>query len=120
MDGPAAAAVCAGIRQARCTHRGRAGVIRNIERSAFCSRRSVLRKQSESHRGHGQYGQPDRTGLAQTPCSAGRTAAAGGRAENVPVDPRPDYGASDEAVHSVNWFAWILRGVYPPAAMPAQ
>jgi hypothetical protein len=34
------------------------------------------------------------------------------------VDPNPDYDASDEVEYGVNWFAWILRGVYPPPAYP--
>ena len=34
------------------------------------------------------------------------------------VDPNPDYDASDELEYGVNWWAWILRGVYPPPAYP--
>jgi hypothetical protein len=34
------------------------------------------------------------------------------------VDPNPDYDASDEIEYGANWFAWILRGVYPPPAYP--
>jgi hypothetical protein len=34
------------------------------------------------------------------------------------VDPNPDYDASDEIEYGVNWWAWILRGVYPPPAYP--
>lgn len=34
------------------------------------------------------------------------------------MDPNPDYDASDELEYGVNWFAWILRGVYPPPAYP--
>jgi hypothetical protein len=34
------------------------------------------------------------------------------------VDPNPDYDISDELEYGVNWFAWILRGVYPPPAYP--
>lgn len=40
--------------------------------------------------------------------------------ENVPIDPSPDYDASDEVEFGVNWWAWILRGVYPPPAQPPQ
>jgi hypothetical protein len=40
--------------------------------------------------------------------------------ENVPPDPSPDYDASDEIEFGNNWWAWILRGVYPPPAMPPQ
>ena len=34
------------------------------------------------------------------------------------IDPNPDYDASDEVEYANNWFAWILRGVYPPPAYP--
>jgi len=34
------------------------------------------------------------------------------------MDPNPDYDASDEIEYGFNWFAWILRGVYPPPAYP--
>ena len=37
---------------------------------------------------------------------------------NIPIDPSPDYDASDELEFANNWFAWILRGVYPPPAYP--
>jgi hypothetical protein len=40
--------------------------------------------------------------------------------ENVPPDPSPDYDASDEIEFGINWFPWILRGVYPPPGMPPQ
>jgi len=40
--------------------------------------------------------------------------------ENIPIDPTPDYDASDEIEFGVNWWAWILRGVYPPPPMPPQ
>ncbi|BBZ69780.1 CAP domain-containing protein [Mycobacterium paraseoulense] len=40
--------------------------------------------------------------------------------ENVPLDPSPDYDASDEVEFGINWLPWILRGVYPPPAMPPQ
>jgi hypothetical protein len=40
--------------------------------------------------------------------------------ENVPIDPSPDYDASDEIEFANNWWAWILRGVYPPPGMPPQ
>jgi hypothetical protein len=38
--------------------------------------------------------------------------------ENVPIDPSPDYDASDEIEFGINWLPWILRGVYPPPATP--
>ena len=40
--------------------------------------------------------------------------------ENIPIDPSPDYDASDEVEFGINWFPWILRGVYPPPAIPPQ
>jgi hypothetical protein len=40
--------------------------------------------------------------------------------ENVPIDPSPDYDASDEIEFANNWWAWILRGVYPPPGIPPQ
>jgi hypothetical protein len=38
--------------------------------------------------------------------------------QNVPLDPAPDYDASDEIEYGLNWFPWILRGAYPPPAYP--
>lgn len=35
-----------------------------------------------------------------------------------PADPNPDYDASDELEYGIDWFPWILRGVYPPPAYP--
>lgn len=37
-----------------------------------------------------------------------------------PIDPSPDYDASDELEFGINWFPWVLRGVYPPPAYPPQ
>ena len=42
----------------------------------------------------------------------------GDRSNNVPIDPSPDYDASDEIEYGLDWFPWILRGVYPPPAYP--
>jgi hypothetical protein len=39
-------------------------------------------------------------------------------AENAPLDPNPDYDASDEIEYGIDWFPWILRGAYPPPAYP--
>jgi hypothetical protein len=66
------------------------------------------------------YGQPDRP--PQTPPKAPQTGPPSPVAlpENVPIDPSPDYDASDEIEYAINWFPWILRGVYPPPAMPPQ
>jgi hypothetical protein len=66
------------------------------------------------------YGQPDRP-VQPKPLAAplGSTPPVPTE-ENIPLDPSPDYDASDEIEFGVNWFAWILRGVYPPPAMPPQ
>ena len=55
------------------------------------------------------YGQPMN---ARPPSNA--------RSENIPIDPSPDYDASDELEYGVDWYAWILRGVYPPPGYPQQ
>lgn len=41
-----------------------------------------------------------------------------GLARNIPLDPSPDYDMSDELEFGINWFPWILRGIYPPPAYP--
>lgn len=40
--------------------------------------------------------------------------------ENLPPDPSPDYDASDEIQFGIDWWAWILRGTYPPPAYPPK
>ena len=40
--------------------------------------------------------------------------------ENLSPDPSPDYDASDEIQFGIDWWAWILRGVYPPPAYPPK
>ena len=62
------------------------------------------------------YGQPDRPTAA--PKSNPGSALASAPVENLPLDPTPDYDASDEVEFGVNWWAWILRGRYPPPAYP--
>ncbi|BBX44772.1 CAP domain-containing protein [Mycobacterium cookii] len=44
----------------------------------------------------------------------------GSQANNIPIDPSPDYDASDELEHGINWWAWILRGVSPAPGIPPQ
>lgn len=61
------------------------------------------------------YGQPRQAGDAG-PVSA--SSPPGCRQGNSPIDPAPDYDASDELEYGINWLPWILRGVYPPPAMP--
>jgi uncharacterized protein YkwD len=65
------------------------------------------------------YGQPEQP--ADT--SGGDTspqATAPGQSAMGGLDPSPDYDASDELEFGINSFAWILRGVYPPPAMPPR
>ncbi|MEZ0381516.1 CAP domain-containing protein [Mycobacterium sp. pW045] len=38
----------------------------------------------------------------------------------VPIGPSPDYDASDEIEFGNNWWARILRGIFPPPAYPAN
>jgi hypothetical protein len=48
----------------------------------------------------------------------------GAPTQQVPVispnDPNPDYDASDELEYGLDWFPWILRGVFPPPANPPR
>jgi uncharacterized protein YkwD len=58
------------------------------------------------------YGQPSSdTGVRVSATSA---------AQEAPPDPILDYDASDEIEYGIDWFPWILRGVYPPPAYPSQ
>src|SRR6201998_3849448 len=41
-------------------------------------------------------------------------------AENVPLDPVPDYDASDEIQYFFNWLPWSLRWGYPPPDYPSN
>ena len=40
--------------------------------------------------------------------------------QNVPLDPAPDYDASDEIEYFFNWLPWIVRWGYPPPAYPSN
>jgi hypothetical protein len=66
------------------------------------------------------YGQPPQPvpnspgGAAPSPLAAAQSPG------NIPLDPSPDYDASDELEFGINWFPWILRGVYPPPGNPPQ
>jgi uncharacterized protein YkwD len=66
------------------------------------------------------YGQPPQPlpnssgGGAPSPLAAAQSPG------NLAPDPNPDYDASDELEFGINWFPWILRGVYPPPANPPQ
>jgi uncharacterized protein YkwD len=73
---------------------------------------------------------PDRTVVVavygQPPQPAGTSAnevspmGAAQSETNIPIDPSPDYDASDELEFGINWFPWILRGVYPPPGNPPE
>lgn len=39
---------------------------------------------------------------------------------DLPLDLSPDYDASDEVEHGLDWYAWILRGVNPAPGYPPQ
>lgn len=60
------------------------------------------------------YGQPLQP--AENPPGAGDPTT--DRSANRPIDPTPDYDASDELEYGNSWWAWILRGVYPPPGIP--
>jgi len=66
------------------------------------------------------YGQPPQTANSAQRNVAEAALPPGSQANNIPLDPSPDYDASDELEFGVNWYAWILRGVYPPPAIPPQ
>lgn len=53
-----------------------------------------------------------------TPQSPSPTALASG--QPTAMDPTPDYDGSDELETALGWFPWILRGAYPPPAIPPQ
>jgi uncharacterized protein YkwD len=64
------------------------------------------------------YGHPDQP-VQKAGNGGGITSLASpGDSTNIPLDPSPDYDASDEVQFGVDWFAWILRGRYPPPAYP--
>jgi len=61
------------------------------------------------------YGRPPQPGADVTsPMGAAQSET------NIPIDPTPDYDASDELEFGINWFPWILRGVYPPPGNPPE
>ena len=66
------------------------------------------------------YGQPEHP--PQAPPNGPQTGPAPVAAlqANIPPDPTPDYDASDEVEFAINWFPWILRGVYPPPGQPPE
>jgi hypothetical protein len=66
------------------------------------------------------YGQPPQPVPNSSGGSPSPLAAAQSPGGNLPLDPAPDYDASDELEFGINWYPWILRGVYPPPATPPQ
>jgi uncharacterized protein YkwD len=66
------------------------------------------------------YGQPERSAQTTPRGSQVGLAPPAVLPENTPIDPSPDYDASDEVEYAIDWFPWILRGVYPPPAYPPQ
>jgi uncharacterized protein YkwD len=66
------------------------------------------------------YGQPDQAPVSTPNGSQAQPAPAAVAAQDTPIDPSPDYDASDEIEFGMDWFPWILRGVFPPPAYPAQ
>lgn len=65
------------------------------------------------------YGQPNQTNPAPKAPQPGPPPVVAMQ-QNIPIDPSPDYDASDEIEYGINWLPWVLRGVYPPPAMPPQ
>lgn len=63
------------------------------------------------------YGQPQNVESTQTATGTPPNGCAPG---NIPIDPAPDYDASDELEYGINWLPWVLRGVYPPPAIPPK
>nr|WP_207568420.1 CAP domain-containing protein [Mycolicibacillus trivialis] len=63
------------------------------------------------------YGQPERDEAGEADIAPAPPPDA---SANLPIGPTPDYDGSDEIEFGVNWFAWILRGVYPPPNYPPQ
>ena len=66
------------------------------------------------------YGQPPPSEKNSQRNVAEAALPPGSQANNIPLDPSPDYDASDELEHGLNWYAWILRGIYPPPGIPPQ
>jgi hypothetical protein len=66
------------------------------------------------------YGQPERPVDNAPLGTRGGLPPPGVLQENVPLDPSPDYDASDEIEFGLNWFPWALRGVNPPPAIPPE
>jgi len=66
------------------------------------------------------YGQPDQARPGPPPASPLGPPPLAVAQENIPLDPSPDYDGSDELEFALNWLPWILRGVYPPPAIPPK
>jgi uncharacterized protein YkwD len=66
------------------------------------------------------YGQPEQSAQISPLGTTAGPPPAVVLEENTPLDPSPDYDASDEIEYGINWLPWILRGAYPPPAYPPQ
>jgi uncharacterized protein YkwD len=66
------------------------------------------------------YGQPDTPNPAPPKAAPTGPPPVVAMQQNIPIDPSPDYDASDEIEYGINWLPWVLRGVYPPPAIPPQ
>lgn len=64
------------------------------------------------------YGQPQQPAGTSSRGAEPSPLAAGQSETNIPIDPAPDYDASDELEFGINWLPWILRGAYPPPGYP--
>lgn len=84
---------------------------------------NIMSNCANSQMGVWSLNSPDRTVVVAV---YGQPQAVGGRpplnteGENVPLSPAPDYDGSDELEYAINWFPWILRGVYPPPGNPPE
>ena len=66
------------------------------------------------------YGAPEQGPATAPNGSQAAPAPALALSQDTPIDPSPDYDASSEIEYGVNWWAWVLRGVYPPPAYPPE
>jgi uncharacterized protein YkwD len=83
----------------------------------------IMSSCANSQMGVWSLNSPDRTVVVAVygqPQGAGGVTPLNTDGQNIPLDPSPDYDASDELEFGLNWFPWILRGVYPPPSNPPQ
>jgi len=75
---------------------------------------AIMRDCANTNVGVWSENSPDRTVVVAVYGQPQQSVDASARGEDKGFDPNPDYDASDEIEYGVNWFARILRGVYPP------